>query len=157
MPEMPNITDADFIIDRHIGEPDALYAILQDIQAQYRCLPNELLRRVADRLKYTDAQVHQAVAYDPAFTSTPRGKYTICVCDGTACHFNHQPDLLPVLWKTLGLNHQQGTTSDGMFTVETCSCLGVCGLGSAVMINDQVYPAMTPQKLLTLLATLRNQ
>lgn len=157
MPETLNITDVDRIVDRHIGEADVLYAILQDIQAQYQYLPDEVLSRIADRLDYTDALVHRAAVYDPDFTSAPKGKHRIRVCDGTACHFNHQPDLLPVLWKTLGLNHRKDTTDDGLFTVETCSCLGVCGLGNAVMVNDQVYPAMTPQKLLVLLTKLRNQ
>lgn len=85
----------------------------------------------------------------------PKGKYHILVCDGTACHFNHQDDLLLVLWKHLGLNHHKDTTDDGLFTVETCRCLGVCGLGNAIMVNEQVIPAMTPKKLLDLLEHLR--
>lgn len=70
----------------------------------------------------------------------------IKVCDGTACHVRKSTPVLEALYKELGLSKKKHTTEDMTFTVETVSCLGACGLAPTMMVNDEVHPAMTPEK-----------
>jgi UDP-N-acetylmuramoylalanine-D-glutamate ligase len=89
------------------------------------------------------------------FGSEAKGKYVIRVCDGTACHVRKSSLILQELYKELGLSKEKHTTDDMMFTLETVSCLGACGLAPVLTVNDEVHPAMTTQKVKELLAELR--
>ena len=131
----------DEIISRYVRDARSLIPIMQDIQAEYRYLPKELLSYVAQQIGITEA----------------KGKYVIKVCDGTACHVRHSTPVLEALWKELGLSKKKHTTDDMMFTVETVSCLGACGLAPTMMVNEQVYPAMTPEKALAVIEELRGK
>ena len=91
------------------------------------------------------------------FSFEAKGKYVIKVCDGTACHVRHSTPVLVALWKELGLSKKKHTTNDMMFTVETVSCLGACGLAPTMMVNEQVYPSMTPEKALAVIKELRGK
>ena len=79
----------------------------------------------------------------------------IKVCDGTACHVRKSMPVLEVLYEKLGLSREKKTTDDMMFTVETVSCLGACGLAPTLMVNDEVHPRMTPEKARDLIDQLR--
>ena len=79
----------------------------------------------------------------------------IKICDGTACHVRRSIPILESLRKELGLSDKKKTTDDLMFTVETVSCLGACGLAPVLMLNDAVHPAMTPEKASELLKELK--
>ena len=81
----------------------------------------------------------------------------IKVCDGTACHVRKSIPILEGLYKELGLGKKKHTTDDQLFTVETVSCLGACGLAPAVMVNDEVHPKMTPEKMSELIKKLREE
>ncbi|MBR7179810.1 MAG: NAD(P)H-dependent oxidoreductase subunit E, partial [Oscillospiraceae bacterium] len=77
--------------------------------------------------------------------------------DGTACHIRKSTAILDALHKQLGLTDGKHTTDDRLFTVETVSCLGACGLAPTMMVNEQVYPSMTPEKALAVIAELRGK
>ena len=79
------------------------------------------------------------------------------VCDGTACHVRKSIPVKEAFMKELGLSNKKHTTDDMLFTVETVSCLGACGLAPAVMINDEVYGKMTPEKMSELIKKLREE
>ena len=81
----------------------------------------------------------------------------IKVCDGTACHVRKSIPVLEELYKKLGLSKTKKTTDDMMFTVETVSCLGACGLAPTLTVNDEVHPKMTPEKAVELLNELRGE
>lgn len=81
----------------------------------------------------------------------------IKVCDGTACHVRKSIPILNVLRETLQLSEQKVTTDDLLFTVETVSCLGACGLAPVMTINDKVYGGMTPEKAKELLNALKEE
>lgn len=85
----------------------------------------------------------------------PKGKYVIKVCDGTACHVRKSIPILERLRSDLSLTDKKVTTDDLMFTVETVSCLGACGLAPVLTVNDKVYPCMTPDKASELLLELK--
>ena len=136
----------DEIISCHTREERALIPIIQDIQEEYRYLPPELLTYVAKQIGITEAKAYSVASFYENFSFEPKGKYVIKVCDGTACHVRKSIPVLEELYKTLGLSKTKKTTDDMMFTVETVSCLGACGLAPTMMVNEEVYPRMTPEK-----------
>ena len=79
------------------------------------------------------------------------------MCDGTACHVRKSMPVKEALMKELGLSHKKHTTDDMLFTVETVSCLGACGLAPTMTVNDEVHPKMTPEKAVELLNELRGE
>ena len=147
----------DEIISRYAREQKSLIPIMQDIQAEYRYLPAELLSYVAKQINITEAQAYSVATFYENFSFEAKGKYVIKVCDGTACHVRHSTPVLAALWKELGLSKKKHTTDDMMFTVETVSCLGACGLAPTMMVNEQVYPAMTPEKAIAVIEELRGK
>jgi NADH:ubiquinone oxidoreductase 24 kD subunit len=147
----------DEIIARYGKKDSALIPIMQDIQTQYRYLPGELLSYVASQIGITETKAYSVATFYENFSFEPKGKYVIKVCDGTACHVRQSTPVLDALWKALGLSRKKHTTDDMMFTVETVSCLGACGLAPTMMVNEQVHPSMTPEKALALLEELRGR
>ena len=147
----------DEIIARYGKKDSALIPIMQDIQTQYRFLPGELLSYVASQIGITETKAYSVATFYENFSFEAKGKYVIKVCDGTACHVRHSTPVLEALWKELGLSKKKHTTDDMMFTVETVSCLGACGLAPTMMVNEQVHPSMTPEKALALLEELRGR
>lgn len=147
----------DEIIARYGKKDSALIPIMQDIQTQYHYLPGELLSYVASQIGITETKAYSVATFYENFSFEAKGKYVIKVCDGTACHVRHSTPVLEALWKALGLSRKKHTTDDMMFTVETVSCLGACGLAPTMMVNEQVHPSMTPEKALALLEELRGR
>jgi len=147
----------DEIIERHGRRAASLIPIMQDIQAEYRYLPGELLTYVAEEIGVTEAKAFSVATFYENFSFEPKGKYIIKVCDGTACHVRKSMPVKEALMKELGLTHKKHTTDDMLFTVETVSCLGACGLAPTMTVNNEVHPSMTPEKALELIAQLRGE
>lgn len=146
---------ADEIIDRYGRKPGSLIPVMQEIQGEYRYLPGELLTYVADQIGVTEAKACSVATFYENFSFDAKGKYVIKVCDGTACHVRKSMPVLEALYGKLGLSKTKKTTDDMMFTVETVSCLGACGLAPTMMVNDEVHPRTTPEKAVELIDTLR--
>ena len=146
---------ADEIIRAYGAAPASLIPIMQDIQAEYRYLPAELLTYVAEKIGVTKAKAYSVATFYENFSFEAKGKYVIKVCDGTACHVKKSMPVLAALYKKLGLSAQKHTTDDMMFTVETVSCLGACGLAPTMMVNEDVHPRMTPEAAVALIDSLR--
>ena len=144
----------DEIISDHSGEKP-IVAILQDIQEEYRYLPRESFDYLSEKLGVSLAKIYSIATFYENFSLTPKGKYVIKICDGTACHVRKSIPILEALRKELGLTDGKNTTDDLMYTVETVSCLGACGLAPVLTVNDKVYPAMTPEKAVDLLSELK--
>ncbi len=145
----------DEIIASHGLTQAALIPIIQDIQAEYRYLPPELLSYVASKLSIDEAKAYSVATFYENFSFEPKGKYLIKVCNGTACHVRKSVSILERLYSELGLSEEKATTDDMMFTLETVSCLGACGLAPVLTVNDKVYPAMTPDAAAELIRELR--
>lgn len=146
---------ADEIIALYGRKPSSLIPIMQDIQGEYRYLPGELLTYVAKEIGVKEAKAHSVATFYENFSFEQKGKYIIKVCDGTACHVRKSAPILEALFKELGLSQKKHTTDDMLFTVETVSCLGACGLAPTLTVNDEVHPKMTPEKALELIKKLR--
>ena len=145
----------DGILDAHNCEQKAIIAVLQEIQEHYHYLPEEVFPHLAERLDMSEARIYSVATFYENFSFEAKGKYVIKVCDGTACHVRKSMPVLEALYKKLGLSKKKKTTDDMMFTVETVSCLGACGLAPTMMVNDDVHPRMTPEKAEELIDTLR--
>ena len=146
---------ADEIMDQYGRKPVSLIPIMQEIQGAYRYLPGELLSYVADKIGVTEAKAFSVATFYENFSFDAKGKYVIKVCDGTACHVRKSMPVLEALYVKLGLSKTKKTTDDMMFTVETVSCLGACGLAPTMMGNEDVYPCMTPEKAAAVIDQLR--
>ena len=146
---------ADEIIDHYGRKASSLIPIMQDIQSEYRYLPGELLTYVAAEIGISEAKAYSVATFYENFSFEAKGKYVIKVCDGTACHVKKSAPILEALYKALGLSKKKHTTDDMLFTVETVSCLGACGLAPTLMVNEEVYPRMTPEAVLELIDKLR--
>jgi NADH-quinone oxidoreductase subunit E len=142
------------ILEKHHRSPARLIPILQAVQEEYRYLPEEVLTFVATSLGLPPARVYGVATFYAHFTLKPRGKYSIRLCDGTACHVRNSVPILEALYKRLAVNGSHNTTPDLLFTVETVSCLGACGLAPVVVINDEVHGQMTPEKALELVEAI---
>lgn len=145
---------ADEVIAVYGRKPASLIPIMQDIQAEYRYLPGELLNYVADEIGVTRSRAYSVATFYENFSFEAKGKYVIKVCDGTACHVRKSQPVKDAIVKELGLADGKCTTDDMMFTVETVSCLGACGLAPTMMVNEDVHPKMTPDKAVKLIREL---
>ncbi|MBQ6832982.1 MAG: NAD(P)H-dependent oxidoreductase subunit E [Lachnospiraceae bacterium] len=147
----------DEILKAHNYEPSLVIAIMQDIQKEYRYLPEEALCYVAKKIGISDAKIYGVATFYENFSLEPKGKYVIKVCDGTACHVRKSVPILEEIRKQLGVSEKKPTTDDMLFTVETVSCLGACGLAPVCTVNDVVYPAMTPEKARDMIKEIREK
>ncbi len=148
---------ADKIIEQYGTEQRWLIPIIQDVQNEYRYLPPELLCYIAGKLHITEAKAFSVATFYENFSFEKKGKYVIKICDGTACHVRKSTAILERLYKELGLTGESHTTEDMLFTVETVSCLGACGLAPVLTVNDEVHPSMTPEKVSELIKELRGE
>lgn len=150
-----DVRKVDRIIARHEGKPSALIAILQEIQKEYRYLPQDVLMYLAKAMDISAANIFGVATFYENFSLEPKGKYVIKICDGTACHVRKSIPILQAMRSELKLSEEKHTTDDLLFTIETVSCLGACGLAPVLTVNDKVYPKMTPDSALELLQRLR--
>jgi NADH-quinone oxidoreductase subunit E len=133
----------------------SIITIMQEIQKEYRYLPEEVLSYIAEELKISEAKVYSIATFYENFSLEPKGKYVVKICNGTACHVRKSAPILNEFRSGLGLSETKITTDDMNFTVETVSCLGACGLAPVCTVNDVVYPAMTPDKAKDLIRQLK--
>ncbi len=145
------------IVERHGADPAKLIPILQEVQDEYRYLPEEVMTFVATTLGLSPAKVFGVASFYAHFALVPKGKYVVRLCDGTACHVKGSENILDTLRKKLNLSGKDTTTPDMLFTVETVSCLGACGLAPVVVVNETVYGQMTSEKALGLLEDIRKK
>ena len=138
-------------------EEKSLISILQEIQEKYSYLPREVFPYLSKKMGLSEATIYGVATFYENFSLEAKGKYVIKVCDGTACHVRKSIPILEKLRSELGLSEQKKTTEDQLFTVETVSCLGACGLAPALTVNGEVHPAMTPDKAVELIAQLRKE
>ncbi len=130
----------------HEAERASVISVLQDINAHYRYLPENVLRHTARALDIPLSLVYSIATFYNSFSLVPRGKYVVRVCMGTACHVKGGRQILQSLERMLKIN-SGSTTEDMMFSLEDVRCLGCCGLAPVITINDDLYGSVTQAKL----------
>lgn len=144
------------ILQRYERSADNLLAILHDLQdaSPEHYLSDADLRAAADYLKLAYGFVHGVATFYTMYSLKPRGRNLIRVCQSPPCHLLGSTTIARELMRLLGIGFGQ-TTPDKLFTLEMTSCLGVCGVAPAMMVNDRVYGNLTQERIAEIIADLR--
>jgi NADH-quinone oxidoreductase subunit E len=135
----------DLVIDKHQEKRTALISILHEIQDRYNHLPEGALRKVASRLQMDLSDLYGVATFYKSFSLIPRGKHSVTLCLGTACHVRGGPKILREVKKLLDIKPGQ-TTEDGKFSLNVVNCLGVCAIGPVMFVDGKFYGEMNPLK-----------
>jgi NADH-quinone oxidoreductase subunit E len=144
------------ILDANHRDPSRLIPILQQVQEFYRYLPVEVLAFIATSLAIPPSHVYGVATFYAHFTLVPKGKHTLRLCDGTACHVRGSEGVLTALRSELKLSEGKQTTDDMLFTVEIVSCLGACGLAPVLVVDEKVHGSITPEKAVEFVREIKN-
>jgi len=131
------------IIERYKGKPGGLIPVLEEAQVSLEYLPVPVQKVIAAELNLPLSRVYGVVTFYSFFTMTPRGRHTVRVCLGTACYVRGGKAIAETIEKLYDVKEGE-TTADRRFTYETVRCLGACGLGPVVVIDDEVHGRMKP-------------
>jgi NADH-quinone oxidoreductase subunit E len=137
------------IAARYDGGAEVVVPILQDVSAELNWLPPEVLMRISAIKAVPLEHILRIATFYKAFSLTPRGKYTVTVCLGTACHVKGASRIVSRLERDLGIS-VGSTTGDMRFSLETVRCLGCCGLSPVVTVGEDLYGNLTPPEAATL-------
>ncbi len=146
------------IFQKYENKPENILLILHDIQDENpnKYLTEEDLREVSERLNLPYSFVYGVASFYSMFSLKPRGKYIIRVCESPPCHLMGSENILNELKKLLKVEIGE-TTKDNLFTLELSSCLGVCGVAPAIMINEDVCGNLTKEKIKEIIENLRRE
>lgn len=139
------------VINEYKDTPGALMPIMQKAQDIYGYLPIEVQTMISDETGIPMEKIYGVATFYAQFTLEPKGQYRISVCLGTACYVKGAQEVYDKLKELLGVG-DGGCTPDGKFSLDSCRCIGACGLAPVMMINDDVYGRLTPDMLPDILA-----
>jgi NADH-quinone oxidoreductase subunit E len=131
--------------EHYHGSESDLIPILQKLQAAYGYLPKDIITRLSERTGIFSTQIMGVATFYSQFRLQPTGEKTIKICFGTACHVNGAEKVADALCDELKIE-MGGTTPDNKFTLESVACLGCCSLAPVMMIGDETYGRLTPDK-----------
>ena len=134
------------IIDKYGGDEGSLIQILLDIQQEYNWIPPEAARLVGERIDIPITQINRVASFYKSLSLSPRGKYLVKVCMGTACYVRGGKRLMNRISRVLGVENG-GTTEDMKFTLESVNCLGCCALGPMMTVNGEYHGNTTSEKV----------
>jgi formate dehydrogenase subunit gamma len=141
-------------LSNHKDRPGALLPILHGIQDHIGYIPSEAVPLIANELNLSRAEVHGVITFYHYFRQTPPGKHTVQICQAESCQAMGSTGLTDHAKKALGIDFHQ-TTGDQAFTLEPVYCLGNCACSPAVMIDEEIYGRVTPERLEQLLDEVR--
>lgn len=141
-----NAVKVETLIDSYADRKEQLISLLQDVQAEFNYIPQDVIIKISQKLEIPLSQVFSVATFFQAFSLKPRGRHTITVCLGTACHVKGGHRLVDKIQRDFGLKPGE-TTKDERFTLETANCLGCCALGPVVVIDGKYESQVNPEKL----------
>ena len=139
-PEQEQKLQAVIAANKH--DPSRLMGVMHEAQEIYGYLPLEVQQMIADGMEVPLEKVYGVATFYAQFALSPKGKYHISVCLGTACYVKGSGDLMDKLSEILGIGAEE-CTPDGKFSLTACRCIGACGLAPVLTINDEVYGRLT--------------
>jgi NADH-quinone oxidoreductase subunit F len=139
-----DLSFVDETVERLGRRPEAVIPILQAIQAHYRYVPGEALRRVCEISEITPAAITGVSTFYTQFRHRPVGRHLIKVCHGTACHVKGAGLVQAALERRLGIGKGEDTDAEGLFTIDKIACLGCCTLAPVIQIDGTTYGRLTP-------------
>ena len=126
------------ILNKHPKQKDSLIAILNEVQEKYGYIPKQTQIEISKYLEMPMAEIYGVITFYSRFTTSPKGKYNIAVCLGTACFVKGSQSILDRLKERLKISGGE-TTPNGKFSIDEVRCVGACGLAPVFMVNDEVY------------------
>jgi NADH-quinone oxidoreductase subunit E len=150
MPEPLELSKMEPVLEKFWGQEGALIPALQEAQGIYGYLPEEVLVHVSQGLKIPLSRIYGVVTFYAQFYLTPRGRHTVRVCRGTACHVRGGMSIRKAVHQFLGIGENE-TTPDFKFTFETVACLGACALSPVLLVDKSYYGKLTPGKVVKVL------
>lgn len=139
------------VIEKYKDDPGAVMPVLQEAEEIYGYLPLEVQTIIADKLNIPLEEVYGVSTFYSQFSLTPKGKYHISICLGTACYVKGAGKILEKIQQSLGIGAEE-CTPDGKFSLTACRCIGACGLAPVLTINDDVYGRLLPEEVDGILA-----
>ena len=134
------------IVEEYKFDKSNLIQVLNGVQEYYGYVPKEAMVYISEEMKIPVAEIYGVVTFYSRFSLKPKGKYNICVCQGTACYVKGAERILDKVKQELGIDVGE-TTEDGMFSLEPTRCLGACGLAPVFTVNGEVYGKATVEKV----------
>ena len=144
------------LIEESKSIPGCLMHVLQEAQAIYGFLPIQVQKTIAEGLGMSLSEVYGVATFYSQFSLTPKGKNRISVCLGTACYVKGSDKVLEEVEKQLGIKCGE-CTEDGLFSIDSCRCVGACGLAPVMMIGEEVYGKLTPDMIKGILDSYREK
>ncbi|MDR0734976.1 MAG: NAD(P)H-dependent oxidoreductase subunit E [Elusimicrobiota bacterium] len=148
---LEKLNDVIAILNEYDNNPSKLIPILQKVQQKYNYLPQDAMTFVANSLGIAPSKVYGVATFFSHFSIVPKGRHIIKICDGTACHVKKSEGIINAAKKRLNLTDEKHTSGDFMFTLECVSCLGACGIAPVAVVDEEVHPQMTPEKITALI------
>jgi len=127
------------------NQEGALIPLLQSAQDSYGYIPEKAIHYISEVVGIPSAEIYGVITFYAQFRLKPLGKHVVRICEGTACHVNGAKNILKVLQNELGVGVGE-TTEDGLFTLQSVACLGCCSLAPVIMVDDETYGSLTPDK-----------
>lgn len=143
-------------IQKYATVPGSLITILQNAQEIYGYLPVDVILHISQRTGIKVTKIMGVATFYSQFRLEPVGKYLIMLCQGTACHVNGSQQIEKTINEYLGIKDGE-TTADGLFTLKNVACLGCCSLSPVMMINDDTYGSLTPEKAVSIFKELQEK
>ena len=137
-------------------EKGALMSLLQAAQESYGYIKKEVIHQISEETGVPIADMYGVITFYAQFRLEPMGKNIIRICEGTACHVNSAKNILASIENDLDIK-VDGTSSDGLFTLLSVACIGCCSLAPVIMINDETYGSLTPDKTVKILNQYKKQ
>jgi len=147
---MQNLSRVDEIIQNYAEVKTPLIYILKDVQKEYGYLSDVVLTHIAKSVDIPLSEIYGVATFYSLFTIKPKGKYIVRCCNNAPCHVKGSKEVLQAIKDYLGLEMTE-TTPDDAFTLEFTSCLGLCAVAPVMMVNDEVYGNLTPEKAVAIL------
>lgn len=141
----------DEVIERLKSQEGPVLPALHEAQDIYGYLPYEVQKKIAEGLDVSLEEVYSVSTFYSQFTLTPKGKYHISICLGTACYVKGADKILDGFIEKLGIQSEE-CTEDGKFSLTACRCIGACGLAPVITVNDDVYGRLEPEDVDKILA-----
>ena len=154
--ENVDLTLLEDVLAHYADVKGSLITILQKTQEIYGYIPTDAVYHIAARTGLTPAKIMGVATFYSQFRFQAVGKYLIMICKGTACYVNGAERIIEAVTEELGIGDNQ-TTEDGLFSLSLVSCLGCCSLAPVMMINEDTYGSLTPDKVRKILRDIREK
>jgi len=134
----------DEIVAKHGKKKEEIIQILRHVQEHFNYIPRKAQVRLSQLLGITLSEIYSIVTFYTFFSLKPKGKYQISCCKGTACYVRGAEKIIEKLTERLKIKPED-TTDDGLFSIDILRCIGACGLGPVMTVNDDVYARLKPE------------